>query len=248
MDEKIAFTRHLYFAFPNLSLPDASHSTVKLSLTEEIFVTRIYPFTVAALVALLSTSALADINSIKSQDDDTTVTVNGVVKEVEDTREFTLQDASGQIEVEIESTQSVVLKPGDKVTVEGKTDTDWFTTEIEAHTVTVHKDVSSAITDAIEGSTTLSFEGATTYHIANLPNKGLVKIAGTVIDVDNEKEFTLQDNTGKINVDVESAEAAALTEGASVTVIGLMDNDLTGKDVNATKVIVTNTAPVASYE
>lgn len=195
-------------------------------------------FVAAGLIALVSTSALAAITTVKSMNNGSQVNVTGTVESVQNEREFTLRDKTGTINVDIESDQSVVLKKGDSVTVSGMVDKDLFGTDINASTVTVNKDMVEAVGDAIEGRTPISLEGATKYNINKLPKEGLVKVSGTVTEVDNEKEFTVKDSTGSIKVDVESAETAALTRGAEVTVIGYVDTGMFGKDINARKVLV----------
>jgi len=205
------------------------------------------PMMFAGLSALLSGTALAADTTIKTLPEKGTVSLSGTVASVENPREFTLRDATGTIGVDISSSQSVVLKKGDKVTVNGVIDNDITGTDINATEVTVHKDMSEAIGDVIEGNTAISFEGATPYTIAQLPKEGLVKVSGTVTDVEDENAFTLKDSTGKIDVDMESSEAAALTKGASVTVIGYIDSGILGKDINAKKVLVVESArPMAS--
>ena len=197
---------------------------------------------VTLTAALVSTSALASTATVKNMPDKGHVTLEGTVSSVENAREFTLRDAAGTIDVDIDSNQSVVIKNGDKVTVDGVVDKGITGTGINARSVTVQKNMAEAAGDAIEGNTDISLEGATVYNIENLPDKGLVKISGTVTHVDNEKKFTLKDSTGSINVDIESSETAALTEGAEVTVIGYVDKGMLGKDINANKVLVTASA------
>jgi hypothetical protein len=56
--------------------------------------------------------------------------------------------------------------------------------------------------------------------------------------VDNEKNFTVKDETGKVDVKVISAQNAGLTKGARVTVVGQVNKGMMGKDIEATQVIV----------
>lgn len=205
------------------------------------------PIMIAGLTALMAGTALsATQTTIKSLPDKGEVSISGTVASVENEREFTLRDETGSIGVDIASNQSVVLKKGDKVTVTGMVDSGITGTDINASDVTVHKDMSEAMGDVIEGNTAISFEGASSYKISQLPKEGLVKISGTVSDVDNETAFTVRDDSGKIDVNMESAESAALTKGATVTVIGYVDSGLLGKDINAKKVLVVESAkPVA---
>lgn len=200
-------------------------------------------FWFAGSVALLfSTSALAAIDNVKTMKTGSGVTVVGTVDKVKNEREFTLRDESGKIDVNIASGNSVVLKPGDKVTVSGVIDKGFLGADINANTVSVNKNVTRAVGDMIEAHTGLSFEGATAYTIGSLPNSGMVKVSGIVTDVDNEKKFTVKDDTGSIKVDVASAETAELTEGAHVTVVGSVDKGFFSKDINASKVLVVSDA------
>lgn len=193
----------------------------------------------AAVVAtLLSTSALAAVNDVKGMENGSQVNISGTVDSVQNEREFTLRDDTGTVSVDIKSNESVVLKRGDQVTVNGTIDKGLFGTDINASTVTVDKGIAKAIGDTIESRTDISLEDADSYTINNLPRQGLVKITGMVIDVDNEKKFTLEDPTGSIDVDVDSAEAVALTKGAKVTVIGNVNDGMFGKDINAHKVLI----------
>jgi len=199
-------------------------------------------------VALVSSAALADVANVRSMQDGQQIDITATVDRVQNEREFTLRDSSGTINVDIESNESVVLKPGDTVDVSGILDKGWFGADINASQVIVHKGVAQAMGDAIEGRTNLSLEGATSYNIRNLPKEGLVKVTGTVTAVKNEKEFTVKDTTGSIKVDVESSETAALTKGAEVTVVGYVDRGVLGtRDINAHKVLVlSNASPMAN--
>jgi uncharacterized protein YdeI (BOF family) len=194
--------------------------------------------TAFTLAALISTSVLAAIDNIKNLKDGSGVNVTGTVESVKSEREFTLRDSTGTVGVEITSNQSVVLKKGDEVTVNGTVDKSILSTDINATEVDVHKNIAQAIGDTIEANTAISPEGATMYNIASLPKAGLVKISGTVTSVSNEKKFTLKDSTGSIKVDVKSPETAAITKGAQVTVIGNVDSGMFSKDIDAQKILV----------
>jgi uncharacterized protein YdeI (BOF family) len=193
---------------------------------------------VAGVAALLSSTAMAANISVKTLPDEGQVTINGVVDSVHNEREFTLRDNSGKINVDIESSQSVVLKEGDEVTVTGKIDKDITGKDINASKVDVRKGIVQGVSDAVKGIPGVSTTSASAFNINSLPDNGMVKVTGTVTDVSGEKAFTLKDDTGTIDVDVESRQNAALTEGAKVTVIGNIDKGLLGKDIKATEVIV----------
>lgn len=202
---------------------------------------------VGGFAALLSTSALAATVTINQLPDSGNVTISGTVSKVKNEREFTLRDSTGSVDVNLENGQSVVLKEGAKVSVDGTVDKGILGKDINASNVTVDKSMSEAVTEGLEKNTSMSMEGAQSYTINQLPKEGKVKISGTVTDVDNEKEFTLKDSTGSIDIDLEeSSEAAALKTGSEVTVIGYVEDGMTGKDINATKVmVISDTSPAA---
>jgi uncharacterized protein YdeI (BOF family) len=75
------------------------------------------------------------ISSIDQLPSEGQVTLSGIISEVDDDAEFTLQDSTGDIEVEL-SQRRQGLQIGDQVRVTGKVDSDWWgAKEIEAATV-----------------------------------------------------------------------------------------------------------------
>jgi uncharacterized protein YdeI (BOF family) len=194
----------------------------------------------AALSALIATGAIANNNTKAAPDmkDGASITISGMVDKVNSETEFTLRDSAGTIDIDLPKDQSVVLQKGQSVTVTGVVDKDINGTDINATRVDVSKTLGKAISDGIEANTDISLKGATTTTVAALPSTGLVKVHGTVESVDNDKEFTLKDGTGSVNVDVESNQHAALKEGAKVTVIGQVSDGILGKDINASDVVV----------
>lgn len=203
--------------------------------------TRIF-LTSAGFAVLLSTSAMAGMTNISQLPSEGNVTISGVVESVNNEREFTIRDKTGSIGVDLAAGQSLTLKKGDHVTVHGEIDDKFVTKDINAKNVDVDKDLAEGVSDAIKSIPGVSTRDATAYNISQLPEKGMVKVSGVVTDVDNAKEFTLKDDTGSVNIDVESSENAALAEGARVTVIGKVDSGIMGKDINANRVIVTANA------
>ena len=195
--------------------------------------------TITTLIAFASTSALASVSNVKRLEDGSSVTISGTVADVKNAQEFTLRDASGTITVDIGAAKSVVLEKGENVTVTGALKKGFLGlgTEINASNVKVNKPLAEKVSDAVEGNTPISFEGASAYKINSLPKDGLIKLSGTVGDVSNEKHFTLKDDTGSINVTIESPESAVVSAGANVTVIGYLDNGNQSL-INAKKVIV----------
>jgi uncharacterized protein YdeI (BOF family) len=205
---------------------------------------------VTALTAMVAFDASADEGTIRSLPAKGNITISGTVQDVQSEREFTLRDDSGTIDVSIKSNKSAVIAKGDNVTVKGKMESGMLGKKyIAASDVKVGKDLTSSISDAIEAHTSISLENAKKAKIASLPEEGLVKIAGTVDDVKDEKNFTVKDTTGSINVSIESDENVVLTKDAAVTVIGFVDKGLLGKSILAKHVIITadagNMAPAA---
>lgn len=208
----------------------------------------------AAITALMSSPAMAigintDINAgintginTKNLPEEGAVTINGVVDSVENENKFVLRDSSGKVDVDLKSKQSTILKKGDQVSVTGVVDNGILGTDIRASEVEVQKTLTQGISDVVKGVPGVSTANAAAFNIGDLPDAGNVKVSGIVTDIDNEKEFTLEDDSGAISVDITSAERAVLTEGAEVTVIGVMDKGLVGKNIEAQKVIVVSDA------
>lgn len=75
----------------------------------------------------------------------------------------------------------------------------------------------------------------------NLPEMGKVQLSGQVKEVDNEKEFTLSDATGE--VEINTANAINLEEGDQVIVIGHVNKGALGTEIDQAEVqFVTNSA------
>lgn len=200
-------------------------------------------FAAAAVLALVSTAAFANTTPIKGiadLKDGTAVNLVGTVDDINSETEFTLRDATGTIDVDIDGQQSIVLQKGQQVTVTGNVDRDINGTDIDATMVTSNATLGKKIEDSIEANTNVSFKGATPATVKGLPSAGLVKLQGRVSAVANEKEFTLTDDTGSVDVNITSNKAAALKVGAGVTVVGYVDAGAMGKDINASDVYVTN--------
>ncbi|MEJ0062675.1 MAG: NirD/YgiW/YdeI family stress tolerance protein [Alphaproteobacteria bacterium] len=193
--------------------------------------------TVAGIAALLPGLAHADVDAVKKQESGTAITIEGNVEKVSGERKFVLRDKSGLIDVEIENNQSSVMKQGDSVTVTGMVHKGMLGTTIQASRVDVKQGMAQGLSDAIDSATDGATTKAQTVTVQTLPRTGMVRLLGTVDSVGNEKNFTLKDQTGRVNVKITSEEAAVLTQGAEVTVIGYVDTGLFSKNINATHVI-----------
>jgi uncharacterized protein YdeI (BOF family) len=196
--------------------------------------------TSAAIMLGGATLAIAAETTIRALPNQGTVTVSGTVEKVKSAREFTLRDPSGKIDVEVDSPESAVLKPGDKVIVTGQIDKKFFGLagkEIDATNVSVNQP--TALSGTIPPESGVSMDQTQNVPINQLPNDGLVKLSGTVDDVKSEKNFTMKDNTGTVDVKIQSDDNIILNRGEQVTVLGYVSTSpLMGKDVRATQVIV----------
>lgn len=166
------------------------------------------------------------------------VTVRGMVEKVLDPRHFTLRDETGVATVEVQSNQSLILKQGASVTVNGTSDGTASHITLRATDVSENKSAVQGLADAVSAVPGLPLTDAASYTIAQLPSKGDAKVTGTVTQVFSAKEFHMTDKTGGINVDVPPEQSALIRKGARVTVIGNVGHDAVGKDINATRIIV----------
>jgi len=177
------------------------------------------------------------------------VSISGTVEKVDSSQKFTLRDSSGVISVSMPAKQSLVLKDGEGVSVIGTVNNGFLgltAKTIDATDVQVHKDLGTAVSDAITQTTGISLDQAKTEQINTLPKQGMVKLSGTVQHVQDAKNFTLKDATGTIHVNVQSNENVVLVKNAEVTVIGYVHDGILGKNIRATHVMVTaSTSPQA---
>lgn len=193
---------------------------------------------VTSVVALLAFDASADVKEVKALPNGRSVTLSGTVDSVSNEREFILSDPSGKLDVQIAGNSSVVLEKGVPVTVAGVVNQGLLGTTLEASSVDVKKAPLDKVGDVIDTVTGGATTQAKNVMVNTLPDAGMVRVMGTVKDVSDEKNFTLADQTGKVDVKIESNEAAVVTKGAEVTVIGTVDNGLMGKRIAASHVIV----------
>ncbi|MGE3622248.1 MAG: NirD/YgiW/YdeI family stress tolerance protein [Bdellovibrionales bacterium] len=198
---------------------------------------------VTSLAVLLSSTALAanTASAVKDMPDGGQVTLSGTVEEFNNEKSFTLRDSSGTVKVDMGSAKSVVLKNGEKVTVNGTVDKGITGTTIAATSVAQDKAIGQQVGEAIDSVTGQDqAANAQPVNIKSLPDSGLVKLQGTVEDVSSEKKFTLKDSTGSVDVSLKSSESAALHKGSGVTVVGYVNKGLMGKSIDATKVDIRN--------
>lgn len=197
------------------------------------------------MAAMFTFAAHADVQSVKKLPDGQNAKLSGTVESVSDARNFTIADPSGKINVQIMGNESMVLQKGKPVTVSGVVNHGLTDTTLQARSIDIKENVAGKVGDALDSVTGGLTSEAKNVQINALPKTGTVRLTGTVSDVEDEKNFTLSDPTGKVDVAIKSNEAAALTEGAEVTVIGNVDSGLMGKSIEASHVIVRADAPQA---
>ncbi|MCE3231898.1 MAG: Bacterial fold protein [Rickettsiaceae bacterium] len=193
---------------------------------------------IAGTAVLLSTTALAQNLTIKTLPDSGTVSITGTVDKVKNEKRFVLRDNSGTISVDIESNKPILLQKGQTVRVSGYIDKHLMGKDINATSVEVQSNPPQDTTASTGGDVDTP-DRASEFSIANLPQSGAVKVSGLIQDLNNEKNFTLQDDTGKIDVNIQEAEiSTSLSNSTKVVVFGYVENGLTGRKIKATKVLV----------
>lgn len=204
------------------------------------------PFIFFALIILASPVFAATTILVRDLPAEGEVTLSGTVEKLTGGRTFMLSDSSGSIPVKISPNESLVLKDGEKVNVTGSVGNavPGFTGKgIAASHVERVKDAQTSLSDAVAVTTGISVEKADSVTVAALPTEGMVKLVGIVSSVSDEKFFVLRDDTGSVNVKVQSEENVVLKQGSHVTVIGYVDNGMLDKTVRATRVVVNDTNP-----
>jgi hypothetical protein len=98
----------------------------------------------------------------------------------------------------------------------------------------ISKLMTTAAIVAFTASTAFAADLSATTKINALPKAGMVKLSGTVTEVDDANEFTLQDDTGAI--DIESKNRLYLAVGDKVTVNGEVDDGIFFTDIKANSV------------
>ncbi len=194
------------------------------------------------VVGLLFVSAPAMAKNPYAKPDDTWITISGTVKTVK-ANSFTLDYGEGLIIVEMDDgdrdADGYKLLAGDKVTVNGKIDDDFYeTATIEASSVYVEKIGTTFFASAADE------EDALVTVVAPVIVSS-VTLKGTVTDV-NDDEFTLNTGLQSITVEVEEMPFNPLDDegylkietGDFVQVNGTVDDDfIEGREVVADFII-----------
>lgn len=214
-----------------------------------IEITALRSLGVAALIAAgLTTSALADEADPYTMADNTWITLSGEVESV-DRDSFMLDYGDGYILVEMDDgdrdADAYKLLKGDKVTVSGQIDDDFFeTTKIEASSVYVENIGTTFFASSVDEETS---EGlVATVSVPVVVAETVVQ--GTVTDV-NTSEFTVDAGLHNMRVDVSDMPYNPLDDegyqkidvGDRVRVSGDIDSDLfEGRELVADTLIKLN--------
>jgi uncharacterized protein YdeI (BOF family) len=172
----------------------------------------------------IDTQAKAKISSsslIETLPEKGPVHITGVVSEVEDQKEFTLQDRAGKT-IDVETRTETHLTKGDRVRVSGSLDQDLWG---------MFQSIENASVDVLSSDKVTSFnspENKFYRNIAVLPDEGPVSLYGTVISVDLEdREFILKDSQGE-SIDVQTRSLPTVKVGDRVKVSGSVQSELAG--------------------
>lgn len=187
--------------------------------------------TVTAASLLLATPTLAQEDPY-TQPDDTWISISGEVESV-DPQEFLLDYGDGVVTVEMDDfdldADALVLNVGDRVTVHGLVDDDFFeTTSIEAGSVYVEELGTyfySSVVDEEDTFVTLT----TPVVVSETTVQGTVtSITGMEFTVDAEvRQFTV--DTSALGMNIFDDEGFLQVEvGDRVSVTGTMDEDFFG--------------------
>ena len=204
---------------------------------------------VAALIAAgFTTNAVADEADPYSMADNTWITLSGEVESV-DRDSFMLDYGDGYILVEMDDgdrdADAYKLLKGDKVTVSGRIDDDFFeTTKIEAGSVYVENIGTTFFASSVDEETSEQFVAAISVPVV----VSETVVQGTVTDV-ARNEFTVDAGLKKLRVDVSDMPFDPLDEegylkvdvGDRVRVSGEIDNKVfEGRELVADTIIVLN--------
>jgi uncharacterized protein YdeI (BOF family) len=200
---------------------------------------------VPALAVLLTASAAADEPNPYLKADDTWISISGTVDKV-DADSFMLDYGDGTVRVEMDDgdrdADAYKLLKGDKVTVSGIIDDDFFeTTKIEASSVFVENLGTTFYASAVDEE---SYEGLDPSAIPPVVVSRTV-VRGTVSKV-NDDEFVIDTGSQLLRVDVDEMSFDPLDdqgylkidEGDRVKVIGQMDTNLfEGRELEADTIV-----------
>lgn len=201
-----------------------------------------------ALAAVTTHAATAQAQKPYLQPDDTWMSLSGRVAAVS-ADAFMLDYGDGLVTVEMDDgdrdADGYKLLEGDRVTVNGVIDDDFFeTTTIEASSVYVEKLNTYFFASAVDEEAP-PVPASAWYDVAVMPEQVVLK--GTVSSVDRPmSEFTLDTGGRQLTVELERLPYDPLDDegyqqigtGDRVRVAGVMDNDLfDGRVLDATSIV-----------
>lgn len=206
------------------------------------------PATAAGLLLLLAATATADEPDPYAKPDDTWITISGTVHSVRKDN-FTLDYGDGLVIVEMDDgdrdADAYKLLAGDKVTVTGRVDDDFFeSTTIEASSVFVENLNTTFYASAVDEESTDRLLSTVTIPVV-VSN---TVVQGTVTDV-NMNEFTVDAGLRQIRIDVtempynplDDEGYQRITAGDRVRVQGHMTSNLIeGRELEADSVVKLN--------
>ncbi len=170
--------------------------------------------------------------------DDAYVTINGTVEKISEGDAFTLRYAGGTIGVDTNDTwpflfnndSTDLLRVGDKVTVIGQVDDNFFTRkEVDASSIRVKgANASRFYENTQNGNNSYGND----YSWDETMDEDNVRLTGTVMRLVDDETLELSYGTGTIRVDTEDLNRDTqnwLQVGDIITVYGEMDNNWFGK-------------------
>ncbi len=176
------------------------------------------------------------------------VTISGVVRKLEGSKKFILEDSAGST-IDVNTNDVADVKTGQTVTINGTLDSEFA--GIGKQVINANISHAGLDLDSTRGHD-LSFNASSDNSdkandseysdrsglIENLPEKGNVEISGIVSDVDGDNRFILKDSSGE-TIDVHTKNDLKIKEGDSVKVIGVIQSEAlgAGEEIKASKII-----------
>lgn len=170
--------------------------------------------------------------------DDTLVTLSGTVADIVENDAFHLNYGGGTVRVDTNDTwpnlfdtksATRYLKKGDRVTVTGKVDDNWFTKkEIDAHSLYLD-DKNQMVVYNRPGDRRIFADDTYPENRAYFSEGSRFSFTGTVTEVKNDDEFIINYGTGTIQVDLSKVDDVPdkwIQPGDRVSVFGKIDNGL----------------------
>jgi uncharacterized protein YdeI (BOF family) len=198
----------------------------------------------AGRTSLVAAGADISIHNLGRLPDGRRVRLIGTVESLHGSRDFVLRDETGRVEVNMNGNKKIAIRKGMEVVVAGRINRGIMGANIDASAVTPRAGFNQA---ALEEKPAKPVS-APAYVIQKLPESGPVKVSGVVTTSENDREFTLKDATGLVDVSVVEGDASNVMKGSRVTVVGTVDRGVLGKDISASHITVEKNPQIASAE